>query len=40
MDVIDIPKLNVSYRCLYDVKGRWVFVKLNKKEASFKLCRI
>lgn len=40
MDVIDIPKLGVSYRCLYDVKGRWVFVKLNKKQAQFKLCKI
>ena len=40
MDVIDIPKLNVSYRVLYDVKGRWVFVKLDKKTKGFKLCRI
>lgn len=40
MDVIDIPKLGVSYRVLYDVKGRWVFVKLDKKTSSFKLCRI
>ena len=40
MDVIDIPKLKKAYRVLYNVKGRFIFVKLNKKEASFKLCRI
>ena len=40
MDVIDIPKLNQAYRVLYNAKGRFVFVKLNKKEASFKLCRV
>ena len=40
MDVIDIPKLGVSYRILYDVKGRFVFVNLKKKESIFKLCRI
>jgi small subunit ribosomal protein S4e len=40
MDVIDIPKVGVSYRVLYDVKGRYVFTKVNKTEAAFKLCRI
>lgn len=40
MDVINIPKLGVSYRVLYDVKGRFVLVKLNKKQSDFKLCRI
>ncbi len=40
MDVLDIPKLNSHWRVLYDVKGRFVFVKLKKKEAAFKLCRI
>lgn len=40
MDVIDIPKVGVSYRVLYDVKGRYVFTKIPKAEANFKLCRI
>ena len=33
MDVLDIPKLGKSYRVLYDEKGRFVFINLNKKEA-------
>lgn len=40
MDVINIPKLGVMYRVLYDVKGRFVFVKLNKKQGEFKLCKV
>ncbi len=40
MDVLDIPKLGASYRVLYNAKGRFVFIKLKKKEASFKLCRV
>ncbi len=40
MDVIDIPKLKASYRVLYDVKGRFVFIKLNKNQSKFKLCKI
>lgn len=40
MDVIEIAKLGVSYRVLYDSKGRFVFKKLAKKENSFKLCKI
>jgi small subunit ribosomal protein S4e len=40
MDVIDIPKVGTSYRVLFDVKGRYVFNKINKAESSFKLCRI
>ena len=40
MDVIDIPKMDKSYRVLYDVKGRFIFNKITKKEASFKLCRV
>jgi len=40
MDVIDIPKLAQSYRVLYNCKGRFVFTKLKKNEAKFKLCRI
>lgn len=40
MDVIDLPKVGTSYRVLYDVKGRFVFVKVKKAEAAFKLCRV
>ena len=40
MDVIDLPKVGVSYRVLYDVKGRFVFVKLPAKENTYKLCRV
>ena len=40
MDVIDLPKCKLSYRLLYDVKGRFKFIKINKKESGFKLCRI
>lgn len=40
MDVIDLPKVGAAYRVLYDVKGRFVFLKLKKGEAGFKLCRI
>jgi small subunit ribosomal protein S4e len=40
MDVIDIPKVGTSYRVLYDVKGRYVFNKINKTENAFKLCRV
>lgn len=40
MDVIDIPKMKAAFRVLYDVKGRFVFLKLKQKEANFKLCRI
>lgn len=40
MDVIDLPKVGASYRVLYDVKGRFVFTKIKKQEAAFKLCKI
>lgn len=40
MDVVEIPKMNGFWRCLYDVKGRFTFVKIKKAEAGFVLCRI
>ena len=40
MDVIDIPKLNKSYRILYDIKGRFKLVQLKGQEKDFKLCRV
>ena len=40
MDVIEIPKMKANYRVLYDNKARFTFVKINDKEAAFKLCKI
>lgn len=40
MDVIDIPKVGLTFRVLYDVKGRYVFTKVPKTESHFKLCNI
>lgn len=40
MDVIEIPQMGAAWRCLYDVKGRFTFVRLKKAEGNFKLCRI
>jgi small subunit ribosomal protein S4e len=40
MDVVTVPKLGGMYRVLYNVKRRFVLVKLNKKESEYKLCRI
>ena len=40
MDVVDIPAMNSAWRALYDVKGRWTFLKLKTAEAGFKLCRV
>ena len=40
MDVIDIPKMDLSYRVLFDVKGRFIFTKITKQESQYKLCRV
>lgn len=40
MDVIEIPEMGAAWRCMYDVKGRFTFVRLDKKEFNQKLCRI
>lgn len=40
MDVIEIPQMATAWRCLYDVKGRFTFVRLKKAESNYKLCRI
>jgi small subunit ribosomal protein S4e len=40
MDVIDLPKVGLTFRVLFDVKGRYVFTKVPKAEANFKLCSI
>ena len=40
MDVIDLPKMGAAFRVLYDVKGRFTFVRLPAGENGFKLCRV
>jgi small subunit ribosomal protein S4e len=40
MDVLNVVKTSESFRLLYDEKGRFTLVKINDKEASFKLCKI
>lgn len=40
MDVVEVPKMKRSWRCLYDIKGRFTFVKIGKGEEKFKLCRV
>jgi len=40
MDVVSIPKTDEIFRLLYDVKGRFVLHRIQKAEASYKLCRI
>ncbi len=40
MDIVDLPKLNKTFRILYDVKGRFRLVQLKGQEKDFKLCRV
>jgi len=40
MDVITIDKTKENFRLLYDTKHRFVVHKVNKEEASYKLCRV
>ena len=40
MDVITLVKPKVSYRLLYDYKGRFGLAKLTSAESEFKLCRV
>ncbi len=40
MDVITLVKPKVSYRMLYDYKGRFGLAKIASNEAEYKLCRI
>jgi len=40
MDVITIPKMNQSYRLLYDVKGRFGLNKIGQNESDMKLCKV
>ena len=40
MDVVTITKTGENFRILYDIKGRFQPVRIDAKEASFKLCKI
>jgi len=40
MDVIEMPKSNDRFRLLYDVKGRYVLIRLSREEAQYKMCRV
>merc|ERR1712060_745325 len=40
MDVVSINKTNENFRILYDIKGRFQPVRIDSKEAGFKLCKI
>jgi len=40
MDVVTIDKTGENFRILYDVKGRYQAVRIEKKEAQLKLCKV
>jgi len=40
MDVISINKTGEDFRVIYDVKGRFKLIRVNKTEAGFKLCKV
>jgi len=40
MDVVTIDKTGENFRILYDIKGRFQAVRIEKKEAQFKLCKV
>jgi small subunit ribosomal protein S4e len=40
MDVVEIVKTGEHFRMLYDLKGRYTPVRIDSKEASFKLCKV
>ncbi len=40
MDVITIPKMNLSYRMLLTDKGKLTLVPIDESEASWELCKI
>jgi len=39
-DVVSIDKTKENFRLLYDTKGRFALHKIQKEEASYKLCRV
>merc|ERR1719161_3436497 len=40
MDVVQIEKTKENFRLLYDTKSKFVLHKVQKDEASYKLCRV
>jgi small subunit ribosomal protein S4e len=40
MDVVNIEKTKENFRLLYDTKGKFALHKIQKEEASYKLCRV
>lgn len=40
MDVVEIVKTGEHFRMLYDLKGRFQPVRVDAKEANFKLCKV
>jgi len=40
MDVVTIDKTGENFRMLYDIKGRFQAIRIDKKEATFKLCKV
>lgn len=40
MDVVEIVKTGEHFRMLYDLKGRFQPVRIDAKEANFKLCKV
>jgi len=40
MDVVNVVRTGENFRILYDVKGRFMPVRIESKEASFKLCKV
>jgi len=40
MDVVSVTKTGENFRILYDIKGRFQPVRIDAKEAQFKLCKV
>jgi len=40
MDIIELEKSGDRFRLLFDIKGRFVLHRVDREEASYKLCRI
>lgn len=40
MDLVSLPLVNKSFRCLLDRRGRLVFKEVGAEEAKVKLCRV
>jgi small subunit ribosomal protein S4e len=40
MDVIELDKSGDRFRVLFDTKGRFVMHRINRDEATYKLCRV